>query len=189
MCKGYLWQEGKTKKLQKSFLQEHIEQELNANFAAEKEQKSGTMLPAANLSPKDMKGEHWKDFPGYEGLHQISNKGRVKALGKVSEGKLKKWLPERIIMLSAGAEKNKQGNPKWSLKVTLSKGGKKRTHSVARYVYHLFVKEFDLSDANRKIYYKDDNAHNMNYRNLYLKEASWSIQKIRLKASVTNNGH
>ena len=33
-----------------------------------------------NLSLENMEGEVWKDIEGYEGLYQISNKGRVKSL-------------------------------------------------------------------------------------------------------------
>lgn len=37
-------------------------------------------LPYQNLSLEDMEGEVWKDVPNYEGLYQISNRGRVKSI-------------------------------------------------------------------------------------------------------------
>ncbi len=37
-----------------------------------------------NLSTKAMKGEVWKDVPGYESLYKVSNLGRVKALQKIT---------------------------------------------------------------------------------------------------------
>ena len=37
-----------------------------------------------NLSLNNIAGEIWKDVKGYEGLYQVSNKGRIKALSKTS---------------------------------------------------------------------------------------------------------
>lgn len=41
---------------------------------------SNDIPPYLNLSLEDMVGEVWKDVIGYEGLYQVSNKGRVKSL-------------------------------------------------------------------------------------------------------------
>ena len=37
-----------------------------------------------NYSLENLPGEEWKDIKGYEGIYQVSNKGRVKALAKTS---------------------------------------------------------------------------------------------------------
>ena len=46
-------------------------------------------------------GEIWKDIEGYEGFYEISNKGRVKSLGrnKINNGS-PQYLPERMKKLS-----------------------------------------------------------------------------------------
>ena len=54
--------------------------------------------------------EIWRDVPGYEGLYQVSNYGRVKSLNYKCTGK------ERILKTSIGGSDH--------LKVTLSKNGK-----------------------------------------------------------------
>lgn len=37
-----------------------------------------------DYSLKNLPGEEWKDIKGYEGLYQVSNKGRIKALSKTT---------------------------------------------------------------------------------------------------------
>ncbi|SKA32714.1 NUMOD4 motif-containing protein [Chitinophaga eiseniae] len=170
MCKGFLWQQGRAGKFRKGVLRKHIDLGLSTNFASGATTEPKHAPPAADLSPATRKGERWKDFPGYEGLYQISNMGRVKALGKVSEGNLKKWYPERIKMLTSKKRKSKSEDRTSALITTLCKGGKKKNYLVARYVYCLFVEAFDLSDPNLRVRYKDGDAHNLEYRNLYLKE-------------------
>lgn len=39
--------------------------------------------------------EQWRDISGYEGLYQVSNQGRIKALAKVDSGG--KYWPEKIV--------------------------------------------------------------------------------------------
>lgn len=41
--------------------------------------------------------EEWKDIEGFEGLYQISNKGRIKSLGRPSKGYGDKFTVDRII--------------------------------------------------------------------------------------------
>jgi len=44
--------------------------------------------------------EIWKDIPGYEGLYQVSNLGRVKSLDReVSNGKSTRLIKQRILKL------------------------------------------------------------------------------------------
>lgn len=170
LYKGFLWQEGESKKL-KRHLPKGIDQGPNPNYTVGIRNKSLRELPVVNLSLKSIIGERWKDFPGYEGLYQISNKGRIKALGRVSQGKLKKWLPERIMMLCqrmTGPNFEAKTN---TLKVTLNKNGNRQTYNVARYVHYLFVRKFDLLDRSARIFYKDGNAHNLDRRNLYLPDS------------------
>ena len=46
------------------------------------------MKPYENFSLEDILGEVWKDIPGWEGIYQISNFGRVKAIARtVKDGR------------------------------------------------------------------------------------------------------
>lgn len=98
--------------------------------------------------------------------------GRVKALGKISEGKQRKWFPERIKRLSLKRRVTSTTDRRATLVVTLCKEGTNKTHVVSRYVYYLFIAAFDLSDPGLRVGYKDGNPHNLNHRNLYLKDTA-----------------
>lgn len=76
--------------------------------------------------------ELWKDIKNYEGLYQISNYGRVKALEKsVWTGKYFKYYPEIILKLTS----DKDGY----LCITLHKDGKAKSFKVHRLVAEAFI--------------------------------------------------
>lgn len=81
------------------------------------------------LSLKNLPGEEWRDIPGYERLYQVSNKGRVKRLERISLQK--HLLPERIL-------KESLNQIKWR-RVALSKDGKRKNWSVHRLVALAFI--------------------------------------------------
>jgi hypothetical protein len=186
MYKGYFWKAGiHTRKLNlKKLLLSgkelpEIHTTLQKRLRIKKIDKNN--IPAIiNLSIKSIKGEVWKDFPGYKGLYMISNCGRVKALQKITQGEKKMWMPERIKMLSVDFRRreNDEKEIPGSTIVTLAKNGQKKTLSVSRFVYFLFVKKFKLSDSAMKVFYKDGNSLNINYKNLVLKRGVWSFEKL-----------
>jgi len=125
--------------------------------------------PYLNLSVKTMKGEQWKDMPGYKGLYQVSNLGRVKALRKITFGKQQKWRPEQVQRSIVDFRKNKKGKETvGTIVVAVSKNGKKRLVSVARWVYHLFVRKFAIADRTTQVTYKDGNPLHVHHKNLLL---------------------
>lgn len=77
--------------------------------------------------------EIWKDIKGYEGLYQISNKGRLKRLGKHRKTPIGKdrWYKERI--LKGGTHTN---GYKFT---TLTKDGVEKYHSIHRLVANHFI--------------------------------------------------
>ena len=86
-----------------------------------------------------MTEEIWKDVVGYEGLYQVSNKGRVKSLDRYANnnGTLQ-FRPERILkqnIQNAGRSKR--------CAVALSKNGKVTRIRVHRLVAEAFIPNFE----------------------------------------------
>lgn len=75
--------------------------------------------PYQNTSLKNIKGERWKDIPGFEGEYQLSNYGRLKSLDRwVDRGKYECFRPGRIRKLK------KNGTAGTDLFTLLHKHGK-----------------------------------------------------------------
>lgn len=165
---GYIWQFGKSKKLVANKLIQKRDGDINQQLA----EKLGTAgladykNPLVSLSLKNFKGEQWKFIPGYEGLYQLSNYGRVKAIAGLSDGQIKIWHPDFIKRINL---KQKNMTSIRYPAVTLSKGSERKTLTIARYVYFMFVQEFDLHDNKIKIGYADGKASNVHFKNLFLK--------------------
>lgn len=139
---------------------------------------SSPVPPFLDLSTKSRKGEIWKPAPRYEELYMVSNHGRVKALAKVTFGKQQRWMPEKIQRMTVDFQTDSKGHEvPGSMQVLMTKEGKKTMLSVARIVYHTFVRPFDLSDKKNRIYYKDHNPLNVKPSNLILRDSTYSITK------------
>lgn len=78
-----------------------------------------------------MTEETWKAAPGYEGLYEVSDLGRVRRLIYVNKQTCRRYDEPRIIKLS--------NNHPWYLTVTLSKSSKHRTFRVHSLVLLTFV--------------------------------------------------
>lgn len=86
--------------------------------------KHGEVLHDPEPTP-DLPGEIWKDIPGYEGLYQVSNFGRVKSLNYGRTG------VHRILKT--------QKYPDRYIKVDLRHNGTMRTKHVHRLVAEAFI--------------------------------------------------
>ena len=97
-----------------------------------------------------MKGEIWKDIEGYEGLYQISSKGRVKSLERMKRnGRGYQKVPEKIL---EGVD-----NGHGYLRVKLCKEGKVKQPLVHVLVATAFLDNVDnLPEVN----HKDENKYN-----------------------------
>lgn len=192
MYKGFFWKEGHhTKSLNLKKVVRNVDREVIHLFLKKRlriRNLDVNNVPSfLNLSTTSMTGEKWKDVPGYEGLYQVSNYGRVKALSKVTSGKQQKWMPEQIQKIVVDFHTNAKGKETpGSAFVCMAKEGKKKVVSVPRLVYFMFVKKFDLTDTSWRIYYKDGNTLHIYPNNLLLKRGVWSFAKVR-KAAVNNN--
>jgi hypothetical protein len=127
--------------------------------------------PYQNLSLKNMKGEVWKDIPGFEDEYQLSNYGRLKSQDRwVNYKRCDCFRPGRIKKLRV-IFNSKNGN-RADLHMQLHKDGMRYRFSVARQVYNLFVSAFDMEDHSVVITRKDGDLLNCYYKNLILKSLS-----------------
>ena len=86
---------------------------------------------------QNLEGEIWMPVVGYEGLYEVSNKGRVKSLNYRSYKNIQKIL---IPHKSAGGY----------LTIGLTKNGKRNTKQIHRLVYEAFVGELPEYKRNGK---------------------------------------
>ena len=100
--------------------------------------------------------EEWKDIEGYEGLYQISNEGRVKALERYVDNfwGTKQYIRERVL-------KGNQTNG--YLTVSLCKNGIPKNVYIHRLVAEAFIPN---PDGKPCIDHKDTNTFNNNVTNL-----------------------
>ena len=127
--------------------------------------------------------EIWKDIEGYEGIYQVSNKGRVKSLKRkiCSNSNNHKYntLSEKLLKLSGGGK---------YIQVILCKDGK----TSAKLVHRLVAQAFIPNPNNLPcVNHKDENKKNNDVRNLewctykYNNEYNGRIEKCKDKISLT----
>lgn len=124
-----------------------------------------------------MNNEIWKDIPGYEGLYQASNLGRIKSLNrKFYYGSKQKIIKEKIKKQCETAKRN---NKKGYLCTRLLNSNNK---SKAEYVHILVAKTFLKNDENKPtVNHKDGNKFNNCVDNL-----EWNTYSENNKHAVNN---
>ena len=110
-----------------------------------------------NLSLQDMEGEVWKPIDGYEGLYEISNKGRVKALERIhnqyANGVFYKTNKYKSRI------KKQAFTDRGYLFTSLSKGGETIQRRISRLVAQAFIPNPENKDTvNHKDGIKIDNT-------------------------------
>ena len=104
--------------------------------------------------------EIWKPIKDYEGLYEVSNKGRVKSLQRYTEsynksGEIKQNHKEKIL-------KNNIMKSGYVM-ITLFKNGKPKSYFIHRLVAQVFVPN---PENNNEVNHKDENKSNNNFENL-----------------------
>lgn len=117
-----------------------------------------------------MEKEIWKDIPNFEGLYQVSNKGRVKSVSRMAFGKRVKFLEERIMKPTLDANA-------YYYYVKLRKDGRYKKFYVHRLVCMAFlIKEHE----------KDYIDHiNTNYLDNRVENLRWCTQKENQNNELT----
>ncbi len=152
--------------------------------------------PYQNLSLKNLKGELWDDLPQLDGAYEISNYGRVKAKRRFAERQYNGgyWVKEKILKQRKSIQIVSEGKRKlYRLSVTISYDGKKYSCQIARMVYYLFVKKFDLENRKIKVSAKDEDPFHIRPDNLMLTSTDVYMKKAyvlnrRKRESFGNKG-
>jgi DNA-binding transcriptional regulator YiaG len=115
-------------------------------------------------------GETWKVIPGYEGLYEVSDQGRVRGL-------------DRHVKHSKGGLRLHRGkiiSPDYALKYPqhhLHKDGKQRTHYTHQLVALTFIGP--RPDRDYQVAHKDGNPRNNTPSNLYYATPSQNAEDKR----------
>lgn len=139
-------------------------------------------LPYLNLSLANIEGERWKDIPCLEGYFKVSNKGRVKRLGYETVYSNGVIYRERPMIMKPYVHQHRNefvGDYKSYLSITLTVEGIRYRFTIARLVYHCFVKPMDLHDKSLVIFYKDGDSFHLTPQNL--RSATLSEKQKRIK--------
>ncbi len=112
----------------------------------------------------------WKDIPGYEGLYQVSNRGDVKSLDRITTGNRRRRIKGKLL--------SKTFTSTGYYKVELCKDGKRKSLKVHRLVAIAFIKN---PDCKPYINHIDCNPLNNCVENL-----EWCTPKENTAHSITS---
>ena len=129
--------------------------------------------------------EEWRDIKGYEGLYQVSDWGRVKALKRNAVGKGRnQYDDEHILKLHNSTHYGKE-----RVQATLYKNGVKKYPIVARLVYEAFVGDIP---EDMQVNHIDETPSNDFVENLNLmtpkQNSNWGTRNQRLSETFKRNG-
>lgn len=137
--------------------------------------------PYQNIELKNIKGERWKDIPGFEMYFKVSNFGRIKRLQyelEYSDGRLY-VKPEKIIKPVLMNIPNRfMMDSVYFLRTTITLHKQKYNFSIARLVYQCFKKPIKIEDESVVILTKDGNGLNIKPSNLVMASLSEKQQRI-----------
>lgn len=120
-----------------------------------------------------MNKEIWKDIIGYEGLYQVSNLGRVKALDRYKISNGGKYLIKEHIM-----KPNTQGTCDYH-RVGLTDNNRiRKYHTIHKLVATAFIEN---NNNYREINHKDGNKHNN-----YVDNLEWCSRSYNIKHAYDN---
>jgi hypothetical protein len=131
--------------------------------------KPQTVYPYLDTETNILKGEKWKDIPGFEHSFMVSNLGRVKSLDRIVPHKRceTQFVKGRILRQNVKKHYNYYTKDHVViLQATLMLENKRHEFSVRRLVYAAFADPSVLHDSKRMIVAKDGDGYNARLSNL-----------------------
>lgn len=129
------------------------------------------------LTIDDLPNEYWKDIPGYDGIYQCSNYGRIKSLKREFKKQTKHGFiigftkekirkPTKIKVKSSNSE---------ALYISLKVDGVRKTDTVSKWVGITFIGE-----KKKGYYFQHKNKNSLDNRLL-------NIEQVKIKVSRSND--
>lgn len=134
-----------------------------------------------NLSIADLPHEKWKPIPGFEGRFSISNKGRVKRWGGWNPVGRRIFQKERIVPQFVDFK----ADTLYSMCVILDDlyDRKKDTRiEIGRYLFHCFIRPFDLNDKTLIVLNENDTQWELDQPKLVLRSVKDIPKRKKLKS-------
>lgn len=137
--------------------------------------------PYQNTELENLKGERWKDIPGFEMYFMVSNFGRIKRLEyelEYSDGRRYIKKPKIIKPVLMKIPNGFMKDHVYFLRTAITLYKQKYNFSLARLVYHCFKSPIKLNDESIVILTKDGNGQNIKASNLVKASISKKQQRI-----------
>lgn len=124
--------------------------------------------------------EDWRAIPGYEGLYEVSNQGRVRSLDRYDNiGRMRKKRYIKLLLSSSGY-----------FSVGLSKNGNVTVYLVHRLVVQVFIPN---PDGLPQVNHKDEDKTNNSVDNLEWCSAEYNSNygtaRERARSTLIKNGY
>jgi len=137
--------------------------------------------PYQNTELQNIKGECWKDIPGLEMYFKVSNYGRIRRLKyelEYSDGRVY-VKPDKIIKPVLMKTPNKfMKDHVHFLRTSVTLYKQKYNFSLARLVYHCFIKPIGSGEDSMVILAKDGNNLNITPSNLIMASIAGKQQRM-----------
>jgi hypothetical protein len=143
--------------------------------------------PYKNTDTWCLKGERWKDIPGFEGSFQASNLGRIQSLDRlVPHVRLyEQFVKGRILKQQAKRNVNQfMDDEMISLQVTFCIEGVLQYLNVRRLVYMAFKGKLNFESDKLSVINIDGNGYNNNLSNLALHTLAKKQQRMIRKGRI-----
>lgn len=127
------------------------------------------VYPYQNKSLVNLKGEEWRDIPGFEGYYMASNWGRIKSLDReIPHPRLyKQFVKGQIRSQSIAKNRNiLTGEPSIDLRVTLTRESVQYYFNTRRIIYSVFVEEIDYEKDGLYVINKNGDGFDCRAKNL-----------------------